>query len=224
MIKNLIFASLLMLLPFFSYSQFKNPPKINVGIAYRPGAIELSNFSSYYTKQHGYIFKGYNYKNNPYLVAEINQKLNRQRWSIQLSNYLTYRYFVTTVDTLNNPIKNFSSLKYDVFFDLLYELRFLKNKQSFFYLGAGIGYMNIGKKFSFQSSYQTDVNGNKLYHTSSTNLSILAPRISIGYANKKLSAWLIAHGTPDNNLESNPTIWAECKLLYSFQIKKKTRN
>ena len=222
MLKNLILVAHLILLPFFSEAQFKNASKINIGLAYRPVAIELSNLSGPGFPPRGYIFKGYNRNNNPYLVAEINQKLNHQRWAIQFSNYLTYRYFVTTVDTLNNPVKDLNSLKYDCFLDVLYELRLPKNKQSFFYVGAGIGFMNIGKKISFQSTgYQMDANGNKVYHTFSTNLNILAPRISFGYARKNISAWLIAHGTPDNDLEGNPTIWAECKLLYSFNLKKK---
>lgn len=221
-LKQIFITALICMFTFVSFAQFKNPTKINIGLAYRPVAIELSDLSGPGFRPKGYIFKGYNYNNNPYLVAELNQKLNHQRWAIQLSNYLTYRYFVTTVDTLNNPIKDLNSLKYDVFFDVLYELRFLKNQQSFFYMGAGIGFMNIGKKFSFQStSYQTDGSGNNIYHTLNTNLNIIAPRISIGYARKNFTAWIVAHGTPDKDLEGNPTIWTECKLLYSLQLKKK---
>ena len=221
MLKNLNIVIAFIIFPFLSYCQFKNPPKINAGLAYRPGAIELSALSGPGFPPRGYVFKGYNYNNNPYLVAELSQKLNHQRWAVQLSNYLTYRYFVTTVDTLNNPVKDLSSFKYDCFVDVLYELRLPKNNQSFFYIGAGIGFMNIGKKFMYQVIRGNDINGKEIYGQLNSNLAFLAPRISFGYAKKNVSAWLIAHGTPDSDLESNPTIWAECKLLYSFQLKKK---
>jgi len=225
MLKPVFISICTIVFSFACHAQFKNPPKVNVGLAYRPGAIELSVLSGPGFPPKGYIFKGFNYKNNPYLVVELNQKFNHERWAFQFSNYLTHRYLVTTVDSLNRPIKDLSSLSYDVFLDLQYEFRFFKNTNSFFYIGAGVGYMNNARKFTRQTATGNfDSSGKETYRQARANLSFLAPRISFGYTRKKLSAWLIAHGTPDNDLQSNPTIWAEIKLLYSLQLRKKKSN
>ena len=221
MLKNLITSALLILSPFFSEGQFKNAPKINAGIARRPELFELTN---YYVR--GGAGKGYQSNigrmNKPSLAFEISQRLNNERWILELSNYLSSNYLATVYDSMNYYHKDISAFKYDIFFDGLYEVRFRKFKKTFIYIGAGVGRMNISKKFDY--NYPTgkfDSSGNWLYEKKSTSLSFWAPRILFGVAYKNLSAFVIAHSTPDGDFNRKLSLWVEYKLLYSFNLKKK---
>ena len=160
--------------------------------------------------------------NKPELVLEINQRLNHERWLLQLSNYFSYNYLATLYDSLNINSKTISAFKYDIFFDALYEIRLKKFKRSFIYIGAGVGRMNISKKFDY--NYPTGVrdnNSNQIFEKRSTSLSFFAPRLSVGFSFKNISSFLVAHGTPDNDFKSNPSLWLEYKVLYSFKLKNK---
>jgi hypothetical protein len=220
--KKLIISPFFVLILITSYSQFKNAPKINTGIACRPELFELTNYIVRGGPEKGYQFKGISFMNKPNLVLELSQKLNHERWIVKLSNYFSRNYLVTTVDSFNKPVKDLYSFKYDLFFDINYELRLRKHKYSFFYLGAGIGRMNISKKFDYNfPTGERDINGNRIFEKRATSLAFWAPRLSVGFAYKNFNVFVIAHGTPDEDLNSNPSLWVEYKLLYSFQLKKR---
>ena len=222
MIKKSITLLFFVSLSFISHAQFKNAPKISLGIARRPELFELTNYYVRGGPDKGYQFKGISYLNNPSVVLELGQRLNHERWLVQFSNYFSYNYLVTPVDSLNRSKEDLKSFKYDCFIDVNYEIRFRKFKHSFIYIGAGIGIMNISKKIDYNyPTGELDNNGKKIFIPRSTNLSFLAPRISIGFAFKNISAFVTAHGTPDEDLNSNPSLWVEYKLLYSFQLKKR---
>ncbi len=221
MVKKLTISNLFVLLSFSSYSQLKNSPRINVGIASRPELFELSNYYVRRTFSKGY-YSNIGRMTNPNLVVELSQKLNHERWLVKFSNYFSYNYLATTLDSFNLPKEDLKRFKFDFFLDANYELRFRKFKHSFIYIGAGIGRMNISKKFDY--NYPTDKldnNGNIVFIPLTTSLSFWAPRISVGFAFKNISAFVTAHGTPDGDYNSNPSLWVEYKLLYSFQFKKK---
>jgi hypothetical protein len=208
---------------FASYSQFTNAQKISVGIGWRPELFELSNYSTRTIPAKGYI-SNIGRMDNPNLVVELSQKLNHERWLIQLSNYFSYNFLATPIDSLNMLEKDLKSFKYDFFIDVNYEIRFRKFKHSFIYVGAGIGRMNISKKFNYNyPTGELDNNGNRVFIPRTTSLSFWAPRISVGFAFKNISSFVTAHGTPDGNFDSHPSLWVEYKILYSFQLKKKKR-
>lgn len=206
---------------FASYSQFTNAPKISVGIGWRPELFELSNYSTRSIPAKGYM-SNIGRMDNPNLVVELSQRLNLERWLIQFSNYFSYNYLATPVDSFNMLKEDIKSFKYDCFLDVIYEIRFRKFKHFFIYVGAGYGRMNISKKFNYNyPTGELDNNGNRVFLPSSSSLSFWAPRISVGFAFKNISAFVTAHGTPDGDFNSNPSLWVEYKLLYSFQLKKR---
>lgn len=221
MIKKTIIPIFLISFSIVASAQLKNAPKISVGVAWRPELFELSNYYIRRTVDKGY-YSNIGRMSNPNLAVELSQKLNHERWLFRFSNYFSYNYLATTLDSFNLPKENLKSFKYDLFLDVNYELRFRKFKHSFIYIGAGIGRMNISRKFDHD--YPTgglDNNGNRIFIRSSTNLAFWAPRIAVGFAFKNFSAFVTAHGTPDGDFNSNPSLWIEYKLLYSFQLKKR---
>lgn len=224
MAKKIIILLFLISFSVITYAQLKNAPKINVGIARRPELFELENdfFRPRYTK--GYQFYGLSYMKPTALALELSQRLNHERWLVQFSNYFSYNYLVTPVDSFNRPKKDLKSFKYDCFIDVNYEIRFRKFKHSFIYVGVGIGRMNISKKFDYNyPTGELDNNGNIVFTPRSTSLSFWAPRISVGFEFRKINAFVTAHYTPDEDLDSNPSLWVEYKLLYSFQLKKRKK-
>lgn len=220
MIKNLILSALFLLFSFISYAQFKNNPKISVGIAWRPELFELSNYSTRTIPAKGYM-SDIGRMDNPNLVVEFSQRLNHERWILQFSNYFSHNYLATVSDFGNRIHNDISAFKYDVFIDAKYEIRFRKFKNSFIYVGAGVGRMNVSKKFDYNyPTGERDINGNWIYQKRSTSLSFWAPRLFAGFTYRKLGGFVTAHYTPDIEFNPKPSLWIEYKATYSFSLGK----
>jgi len=206
-----------------SYAQFKNTPRLNVGVSRRPELFELCDYDIRSRLSKGYQ-SNIGRMSNPNLVVELNQRLNHERWILQYSNYFSYNYLATLYDSGNHIRTNISAFKLDVFVDAIYEVRFKKFKNSFIRIGAGVGRMNISKKFDY--NYPTgvyDSNSNWIYQKRSTSLSFWAPRLFAGFSYWNISAFVTAHYTPDGDFNPKPSLWIEYKLLYSFQFKKRNK-
>jgi hypothetical protein len=223
MTKKTIILLFLVSFSAITYAQLKNTPKINIGIARRPELFELSNYPVRGGRDKGYQ-SNIGRMSNPNLVVELNQRLNHEKWILQFSNYFSYNYLATLYDSGNRIHADISAFKFDVFVDAIYEIRFRKFKNSFIRIGAGVGRMNISKKFDY--NYPTgkfDANGNRIYEKRSTSLSFWAPRRLIGFEYRKIGTFVTAHYTPDGDFNPKPSLWVEYKLVYSFQLKKRKK-
>ncbi len=224
MLKQVIIILFFSAIALLTNAQLKTLPGVNFGIAYRPELFELTNYYTRGGPNKGYHFAGLSYLNKPLLVFEINQRLNNERWSFQLSNYFSYNYLVTILDSLNRPVEDLNSFKYDVFVDVSYRAGFRKFKHSFIHISAGFGRMNMSKKFDYDfPTGERDTNGNRIFERRSTSLPFWAPRLSIGFSYRNLMAFVTAHGTPDEDLNPNPSLWVEYRVLYNIQLKKRSR-
>ena len=178
----------------------KNTSSVNFGIAYRPELFELTNYYTGADPAKGYHFAGLSYLNKPLLVFELNQRLNNERWSFQLSNYFSYNYLVTTLDSLNRPVEDLNSFKYDVFVDVSYRAGFRKFKHSFIHIGR-IRKDEHGKKFDYDfPTGEIDTNGNRIFERRSTSFTLCPKRLSIGFSYRNLMVFVTATVHPMKTL------------------------
>jgi hypothetical protein len=205
-----------------TYAQLKKYPTLNIGVAKRPELFELANYQVRGFKNRGFVFKGFSIMNNPCFALDLNQELNNKKWSLQLSNYFSYNYLYSPIDSNNNTIKDVSSFKYDCFIDIVYKIKLKNYNNIAFFIAAGIGRLNMSKKFSY--NYPTgkfDNNGKQIFERRSNNLSLTAPRLYLGIARKKIGFFISAMGTPDEDLNPYPSLWVEYKILYNIFLKNK---
>jgi hypothetical protein len=228
MTKQSIKPALLILFIFFTYitySQSKFNPSVEAGIAYRPGVIELSDFSKYPNpspKGYTYTYSSTKHFNNVNLSLALQQYVLKQRVSLQAASYFRYGhlyYGKNAQGVSSNKEKEYKQLKYDLFIDGIYH--FKKGKSGIgIVIGAGIGNMNYGTLF-IDSAYR----GNDTI-LAKRGFRFMAPRIIIGVNKNNFSFSAIAYGTPDSEYDGNPSIWLEFKAAYAFSLfrKKKINN
>jgi hypothetical protein len=221
------FLSLSLLFTFcFTYAQ-KNTelnPSIEVGIAYRPGVIELSELSRLPNLGQPHTTYAYSSKkhfNNVNLSIAAQQFVLKKRLGLQAASYFRYNhlyYGKNAQGVSSNKEKEYKRLKYDLFFDGIYH--FKKSKSGIgIVLGAGIGFMNYGTRFNDSTWW---INRN-IYVETGKSFNFMAPRLIVGVDKSRFSIFAIAYGTPDAEYESNPTIWLEFKAAYSFTPFKKRK-
>lgn len=230
--RRLIIAAGLILFSFTAWPQgnnaalptkhFKFNPAIEVGIAYRPGVIELSELSKYPNPSpRGYTY-AYNSKkhfNNVSLSIAVQQFVLKKRISLQVASYFRYNhlYYCKNAQGVSSPgEKEYKRLKYDIFFDGLYHFKKGKSGISFV-LGAGTGNMNYGTRFR-DSVWR----GNDSL-VGVRSFRFFAPRLIVGLTKNNISLFAITHGTPDREYEGNPSIWLEFKAAYTFSPFKKKK-
>jgi hypothetical protein len=197
--------------------KLKFNPSIEIGIAHRNAAFELTNYYYRYSPNFSYEYDGIAHFRNTSLAIGLQQYVYKKKLSVQLASYFRYNhlYYGKNAQGMSNSNqKEYKRLKYDIFTDVLYHFKKRKEKSVGVILGAGIGNMNYGTKF--KDSLWTG-SKNELRTRSFT---FIAPRLLLGFEKSKFSFFTIAHGTPDIDYRSNPTIWLEFKLAYSFKIKK----
>ena len=223
MIKVLIQTSFLILSACTCFSQSKFNPSIEVGIAYRPGLIELSRFSKYPNpspRGYTYAYSSKKHFNNVSLSLAVRQLVLKNRISIQLASYFRYGhlyYGKNAQGISSSKEKEYKRLKYGLFIDGIYHFKKRKPASTGIQLGIGIGFMNNGTNFG-DSAWR----GNN-YVASGRAFNIFAPRIIVGVNKNNFSFFAIAHGTPDADYEGNPSIWLEFKAAYSFSLFKKRK-
>mgnify|MGYP006388485889 CR=1 FL=1 len=197
-------------------------PSIELGIAYRPGVIELSELSR--LPNLGRPYTTYDYKNKKHfnnlnLSIALQQLILKKRINLQLASYFRYNhlyYGKNAQAVLSRAEKEYKRLKYDLFIDGLYH--FKKSKSGIgIVVGAGIGNMNYGTRFR-DSVWR----GNDSLEAV-RSFRFFAPRLIVGLNKNNFSFFAIAHGTPDSEYEGNPTIWLEFKAAYSFSPFKKRK-
>lgn len=210
---------LLILFIFFTYTSYsqnkiKLNPTIEVGISHRNASIELQPNFLASSREFGFSFNQVAITRTQSLTIDMRQSLYKERIFAQLSTYFRYNHFHYEGNFTSKEIKSFKS---DLFLDAIYAFR-KKKKTSFgLLLGAGIGFMNIGTGFHY--NYNTgnkDANGNWIIERRKGAFSFLAPRLLVGVQKNRFSGFVNVYGTPDDNYRSNPTIWLEFKVAYSF--------
>lgn len=224
--KTLFFCPILLFAFCFTYGQ-KNKklnPSIEIGVAYRPGVIELSKLSRLPNLGQPYTTFTYSSKkhfNNANLSIALQQFVLRQSIGLQIASYFRYNhlyYGKNAQGVSSNKEKEYKRLKYDVFIDGLYHFKKRKPSSIGIELGLGIGYMNLGTRFR---DSLLDYNNN--YREATGGFDFLAPRLIVGLNKNNFSFFAVAHGTPDSEYEGNPTIWLEFKAAYSFSPFKKKK-
>lgn len=80
--------------------------------------------------------------------------------------------------------------------------------------GLGTGYMNLNTGYVADFIYGDS--NNPVIIRRKSGFNFFAPRLLMGAAYKKLNAFVIVHGTPDNHYDPNPTLWIEFKASYKF--------
>ncbi|NOT91441.1 hypothetical protein [Ferruginibacter sp.] len=195
-------------------------PSLEIGIAVRNAAFELTNYTNRRSPDFTYDYDGIAHFRNKSLAIALKQYVHKNKISVQLATYFRYNhlYYGKNAQGLSNSNqKEYKRLKYDLFLDGLYHFKKRKENATGIILGLGVGEMNNGTKF--KDSLWT---GNK-YELKTRSFQFFAPRLLLGLEKRKISLFVIAHGTPDIDYRPNPTIWLEFKGSYSFQLKKKSK-
>jgi hypothetical protein len=220
MIKKSIVLFFFISFSFISNAQFKFNPSVEVGIAYRPGVIELSESSKYPNLRTTHTYNSTKHFNNVNLAIALQHYIIKKRISLQIASYFRYNhlYYGKNAQGISSSAeKEYKRLKYDLFIDGIYHFKKRKPGSMGIELGIGIGYMNNGTSFKDSTWRGSD------YVEAVRGFSFLAPRIMVGLTKNNFSFSAIAHGTPDSEYQSNPTIWLEFKLAYSFSPFKKKK-
>ncbi len=192
-------------------------PSIEIGIARRAEAFELSDYSSRTSPNFTFYYDAFAHFTNTNLAIAVNQYVYKNKLTVQLASYFRYNhlnYGKNAQGISNSNQTEYKRLKYDIFIDVLYHFKKRKEKSLGIILGAGIGEMNYGTKFK-DSLWIGSKNELK-----TRSFIFIAPRLLLGFEKGNFSFFTIAHGTPDIDYRSNPTIWLEFKLAYAFKIKK----
>ncbi len=196
--------------------KFKFNPSVEIGIAFRPVVIELSELSRLPNLGPPYTTYAYNatkHFHNLNLAIALQHYVFKKRISLQVASYFRYNHLyygknAQGLSSLNE--KEYKRLKYDVFIDGMYHFKKRKPGSVGILLGVGIGNMNYGTRF-MDSAWR----GND-YVEVVKGFRFMAPRLIVGLNKNKFSFFTIAHGTPDADYEGNPSIWLEFKAAYSF--------
>ena len=220
--KKLLFCLSLLFAFNFTFSQNKNKfnPSLEIGIAQRSFPFELSEFSHLPGSFSGYSYEFDNHKHfkNFSLSIALKEYVLKKRISVQLASYFRYNhlYYGKNAQGITNYSDEYKRLKYDIFLDGLYHFKKGKSSSVGVELGLGIGFMNLGTRFK-----DSILDYNNRYEEVIRGFGFLAPRLLVGINKNKFSLFAIAHGTPDSYYRSNPSIWLEFKLAYSFSPFKK---
>jgi hypothetical protein len=206
----------------YSQSKIKLNPSIEIGIAQRSNPFELSPDTRY----QGYSRITYQYDRNKHfrnfsISLAIQQFVLKKRISVQIASYLRYNhlyYGKNAQGVSSTKEKEYKRLKYDLFIDGIYHFKKRKTSSIGIELGLGIGYMNLGTRFK-----DSLLDYNNQYRETVGGFDFLAPRLIVGLNKNKFSFFAIAHGTPDSDYRSNPSVWLEFKLAYSFSLFKKKK-
>lgn len=209
-----------MVIPTQVFAQ-KNNIRMQIGIAKRFFPLTLEN-KSFTTNPRGIYFNSHRQFANYNLSLDISKKIIKQKFDLQISNYLRYGHNHYQRNYVPDGYEEVKKIKSDHFIDMVYNWKLKKSKwKNFsFLIGAGVGLMNVNSGYSFQEAIGTDSAGNPYKIPVHGNFKFSAPRIIIGAQANRFRVFLILHGTPDDNYEPYLTIWPEVKLSYSFlQVK-----
>jgi hypothetical protein len=212
--KKLTFILIAFFVSKFSFSQLKFKPEINFGIVARNATIELSDYSIRRRPYFGFDYNQIKISRNRNLSIDIGQFIYKKKIYVELSSYIRYGHFHYEKDYTTNEIKRF---KYDFFADANYYLKWKKEHKSSLILGFGLGFMNLNTSFSyFAFTGERNASGNYLKKELKRGFNFLAPRFLLGVDRNKFKAFVIVHGTPDDDYQPNPTIWLEFKASYKI--------
>jgi hypothetical protein len=205
----------------FSQSKFKFKPRVEVGLAYRPGVIELSESSKYPNLRTTHAYNSTKQFNNVSLAIALRHYVIKERISLQIASYFRYNhlYYGKNAQGISSSNeKEYKRLKHDLFIDGIYHFKKRTPAAVGIELGIGIGFMNNGTNFK-----DSTLDYNNKYVEAIRGFSFLAPRIFVGVNKNNFSFFAIAHGTPDSEYQGNPTIWLEFKAAYTFSLFKRKK-
>ncbi len=194
----------------------KLSPEIAIGIAARNASIELTDYPRRSARSFGFSYNQIDISRNRNISLDIGQFVYKKKIYVELSSYCRYGHFHYETNSPNS--KQIKRFKYDVFLDANYYLKWKKQHKSSLILGLGVGYMNMNTGFRYDElTGEIDASGNYLKVNTKSSFSFIAPRFLIGIDRNRFKAFVIAHGTPDEDFRSNPTIWLEFKASYTFK-------
>lgn len=192
-----------------------------MGLAYRPGVIELSESSKYPSFRTTHAFNSTKQFNAVSVAIALQHYVIKERLSLQFASYFRYNhlYYGKNVQGISSSNeKEYKRLKYDLFIDGIYHFKKRKASSLGVDLGIEIGFMNNGTNFK-----DSILDYNNKYVEAVRGFSFLAPRIFVGINKNNFSFFVIGHGTPDSEYQGNPTIWLEFKAAYTFSLFKKKK-
>jgi hypothetical protein len=199
-------------------------PSIAAGVTFRGQSLRLTFVPGYLLpNRYGFIYN--TGKRATYFSVDIKEKVFKEKFIIQLSNYFIYDEFRSIRKNL--PSQEYTSekrLKRDHFLDIMYQIK-LKKDWFKLLVGAGIGVMNCNTKFTYdRPTGGFDSLGNSVVLKNvPENFRYFAPRFIIGLQAGRLNSFVIAHKTPDMLFFFNPTVWLEFKATYSMPLRKKAK-
>lgn len=201
-------------------AQVEKMPVIDLGISNRGSAIVLAD-KPIVTNRFGFDWSSLKHFRVTSLAIDIKKNIFNKHCFIELSNYFRYGHFRYERDPLTGISTEIKRFKHDHLLDFLYEFGKHKQNKPVFILGAGYGPMNLGTAFSYNRYIRRDAAGNPIFIPVKSCFCFYAPRLIVGVRRNKLQGFIIVHGTPDEEFESNPTLWIEGKASYSFHLKSK---
>lgn len=206
------------------YGQVNKKISVELGIAFRGAAIVLAD-KPFVRNPYGFSYSSTKLFRNKSFAIDIKKNIFSKRYFLELSSYFRYGHFHDERDQATGTTKELKRFKHDHFLDLLYEFGKQKPGHIIFTLGAGYGYMNIGTGFTYNMYWGNDAAGNPIVTPVKGTFQFAAPRLIVGLRRNRLQGFIIVHGTPDEEFESNPTLCIETKFTYSFfRINLKTKN
>ncbi len=199
----------------YSYSQIKFTPEISIGIAARNASFELTDYPVRSGRDFGFAYDQVEISRNRNISLDIGQFISKKKIYVELSSYFRYGHFHFKDRSYSS--EELKKFKYDVFLDANYYLKWKEKHKSSLILGIGVGYMNMNTGFHYDRlTGEVDANGNFLKVNTKSAFSFIAPRFLLGVDRNKFIAFVIVHGTPDDDYRSNSTIWLEFKATYKI--------
>jgi hypothetical protein len=152
--------------------------QFDIGISRRTGVISLQN--KFGTRGKGVEFDALKHFNNYNLSLDVSKTLFREKFILQLSNYIRYghNHYERNDDLYSKrEVKRF---KTDHFLDIVYNWKKNHWKNFSFLVGAGYGVMNVNTLYRFNQVIAIDSSGNPYKVPVIGWFEFNAPRLLLG--------------------------------------------
>jgi hypothetical protein len=192
-------------------------PKIGIGVAFRfdPWTLDESKQST--TRFFGSYYPFMDTKTR--FSLSVKEKIpGKNNLELSLENYITYVRIGFKSNNLFLPDKRF---KRDHLLEISNTFNAKKNSKAHFFLGLGVGYMNLGTKFNYVKLGGNNGQPNIVDSNAIGSQRFFAPSLSFGVKYKSNNAQVKLYGTPDQEGEPYPTIWMEIKFSSDINLFKK---
>jgi hypothetical protein len=148
-----------------------------------------------------------------------------RNWFFSTSFYTRHNVFhrvegINFGNTTYKEPRTKKNFKYDIFLDLEKKIRLKKNKERYFFVQGGIGFVNINTRFDFVVTDTTEWGSTYAGYYKGTMLHG-GPRMSLGYQHGPIKISLDGYITEDAALSTLTAVWIGTTLSYEFVLRKK---